>query len=69
MKTGKDLIESLGIEQNNYIILVKTSDLIKAGYGDLTLGNSVYTYVNRSWLNPLLKLKVRTDDGTSIFYY
>jgi hypothetical protein len=69
MKTGKGLIESLSVEQNNYIILVKTSDLIEVGYGHLTLGSSVYTYVNRSWLDPSLKLKVRNDNGTSIFYY
>jgi hypothetical protein len=50
MKTSKGLIELLGVEQNNYIIPVKTSDLIEAGYGHLTLGNSTYTFVNKSWL-------------------
>jgi hypothetical protein len=59
----------LASKQNNYIILVKTSDLIEAGHAHLTLGNSTYTYVNKSWLNPSLKLKVKNDNGTSIFYY
>jgi hypothetical protein len=55
MKTGKGLIESLSVEQNNYIISVKTSDLIEAGYGYLTSGNFAYTFVNKSWLKPFTK--------------
>jgi hypothetical protein len=43
----KALLDS---KQNNYIILVKSSDLIELGYVHLTAGNSIYTYVNRSWL-------------------
>jgi hypothetical protein len=57
MKTGKGLIEPLSVEQNNYIISVKTSDLIEAGYGHLTSGNFAYTFVNKSWLKPFTKIK------------
>tara|TARA_R110000803_G_scaffold203631_1_gene269293 strand:+ start:204 stop:371 length:168 start_codon:yes stop_codon:yes gene_type:complete len=43
----KALLDS---KQNSYIILVKTSDLIEAGYYHLTSGDFLYTCVNRSWL-------------------
>ena len=55
MKTAKILIKSLAIKQNNYIVMVKTSDLIDAGYGHLTLGNYYYTFVNKSWIKPFTK--------------
>jgi hypothetical protein len=40
----------LDSKQDNYIIIIKTSDLIQAGYYHLTSGDSMYTCVNRSWL-------------------
>jgi|TARA_R110000744_G_scaffold91971_1_gene178318 hypothetical protein len=50
MKTGKGLIELLEVEHNNYMIIVRTSDLIKFGCSHLTAGNSAYTCINKSWL-------------------
>ena len=50
MKTGKGLIELLEVENNNYMIIVRTSDLIKFGCSHLTAGNSAYTCINKSWL-------------------
>jgi hypothetical protein len=53
MKTSQGLIElllRLGVQQDNYIIMIQTADLINAGYGNLTSGNATYTFVNKSWL-------------------
>ena len=44
------IIALLDSKQNSYIIIIKTSDLIEAGYYHLTSGDSMYTCVNRSWL-------------------
>ena len=60
MKTSKglvELLERLGIKQNNFMVIVKTSDLIESGYVHLTSGDTVYTCVLRSWLNPLTNSK------------
>tara|TARA_R110000803_G_scaffold27554_1_gene64365 strand:+ start:106 stop:285 length:180 start_codon:yes stop_codon:yes gene_type:complete len=40
--------------QDEYVILVKTSDLIKAGYGYLTSSGLAYTFVNKSWLKEFM---------------
>ena len=39
------------MQKSKFIKLVRTADLIKSGYGHLTSGQSMFTFVNASWLD------------------
>jgi len=42
--------------KNSYIKIVRTADLVAAGYAHLTSGCTLYTFVNSSWIKTEDKL-------------